>query len=231
MFLGFYNYTVYLTYLNALSGFIGMYFIMIDKNPEYISICMLISGICDIFDGFISNFKKKRSIEETKYGIQIDSLADIISFGILPLLMGFALLKNLENPSEILCFLFVCGSILYILAVVIRLAYFNVLAENNLNCPYLKEKTKIFIGVPVTSASIVFPFLILSQNIFCCFFDKTAVKLLFCQIYLFFIILLSFLFIFDKVKLKKPQKKVFLIFFIIIFLLLICFLLILRKII
>lgn len=73
MFLGFYNYTVYLTYLNASIGLLGMFFLVLGKfdangqfdanqfDPNYIkfaSICILLSGICDMFDGKVSNFKK-----------------------------------------------------------------------------------------------------------------------------------------------------------------------------
>lgn len=220
MFLGFYNYTVHLTYLNALSGLMGI-LILINKgsmhnNLNYASICILISGICDMFDGFVSNLKKTRSIKEKKYGIQIDSLADIISFGILPILIGFKLLQQLNETNEMFYFLFVFGSVLYILAVLIRLAYFNVLAENDLNLPNLKAKSKIFIGLPVTLSSVIFPFLILSQNIFLSYniCDLETLKRLFGKIYLFFIILFSFLFTFDKIKFKK-SKSIFFYFFII----------------
>lgn len=230
MFLGFYNYTVYLTYLNALTGFFGIYIILDDSNNlnpiTYASICLLLSGIFDMLDGFVSNLKKKRSIEEKKYGIQIDSLADIISFGILPILIEFKMLKNIANfkHNKIFSFLFLISSIVYILAVLIRLAYFNVLAEKKINCKTPKENIKNFIGLPVTLASIIFPFLILSQNVILSFdngFFKEQIKQFFYFIYLFFIILCSFLFVFNKIKFKKPKNIIFLIFSFLLFLLLI----------
>lgn len=64
MFLGFYNYTVILTYLNLLSGFTGIILSIQNYNFVNASIFLLISGIFDIFDGFISRLKTKRSIQE-----------------------------------------------------------------------------------------------------------------------------------------------------------------------
>ncbi|MDV3185915.1 MAG: CDP-alcohol phosphatidyltransferase family protein [Candidatus Phytoplasma australasiaticum] len=87
MFLGMYNYTVYLTYLNLLSGFMGI--ICAVQNKIILAcVLLLLSGILDVLDGIVSRCKKVRSLKEKRYGIQIDSLSDLISFGILPLLSG-----------------------------------------------------------------------------------------------------------------------------------------------
>ena len=44
-----------------------------------------------MFDGKIARTKKNRTDEEKCFGIQIDSLADIVCFGILPIILGFKL--------------------------------------------------------------------------------------------------------------------------------------------
>ncbi|KAB8121702.1 MAG: CDP-diacylglycerol-serine O-phosphatidyltransferase [Candidatus Phytoplasma cynodontis] len=227
MFLGFYNYTVILTYLNLLSGFTGIILSIQNYNFVNASIFLLISGIFDIFDGFISRLKTKRSIQEKKYGIQIDSLADIVSFGILPIFIGWSFLKKeyISNKNFIFLFsnslesfqvffLFCCS--FYILSVLIRLAYFNVTME-------IDKKTKFqnyYVGIPVTFSSIIFPFLILLQNISKKYFNQKSNFFsfyldyyirIFPLIYLFFVLLLSFLFIFEKIKIKK-NKNIFFIF-------------------
>ncbi|WCA22267.1 CDP-alcohol phosphatidyltransferase family protein [Candidatus Phytoplasma oryzae] len=238
MFLGLYNYTVFLTYLNLLSGFIGIISLSINHSHfNYASIFLLISGILDMFDGLVSRCKKKRSIQEKKYGVQIDSLADIISFGLLPILIGWSIFKqeyiNINNNKNFillfrnylsilqLFFIFFCS--LYLLAVLIRLAHFNVIVD------IFKKKNDYYIGIPVTFSSIIFPFLVLLQNVSKKYYNSKDYFLflnyyfnIFPIIYLLFIFLLSFLFIFDKIKIPK-KKNIFFIFGLsIIFLTLIC---------
>ena len=86
--IGYYGYWVYLTYLSVISAIIGIYF-AISKNIFLAIVCLMISGVCDMFDGTVAK-TKKRNDDEKKYGIQIDALADIVSFGILPALIGLA---------------------------------------------------------------------------------------------------------------------------------------------
>ena len=50
-------------------------------------VCLMVSGFCDLFDGSIAR-TKKRTESEMKFGIQIDSLADMICFGVLPVQSG-----------------------------------------------------------------------------------------------------------------------------------------------
>ena len=45
--------------------------------------CLAISGLCDMFDGKIARTKKNRTEVEKRFGIQIDSLSDIVCFGVL----------------------------------------------------------------------------------------------------------------------------------------------------
>ncbi|PQP79202.1 hypothetical protein C6B37_02355, partial [Candidatus Phytoplasma phoenicium] len=160
MFLGIYNYTTYLTYLNLLSGVFGIGFLVnTPSNISYATICLLISGFLDMFDGIISRLKKNHSLKEKEYGIQIDSLADMISFGLLPILIGWYLLQASRRISlSSYLFWFLAG--LYSLTGLIRLAYFNVSAKKEKKC-----ENQMFIVIPVTVASMIFPFLILIREI------------------------------------------------------------------
>lgn len=82
MLLGFYDYTVILTYTGMLSAFAGILF-SINSNFKAAIICLMFAGFCDMFDGAVAS-TKERTKNEKRFGIQIDSMSDIISFGILP---------------------------------------------------------------------------------------------------------------------------------------------------
>lgn len=59
--IGYYNYTVILTYMSLVSSVLGMFFAMGikgDIHPEYAIICLMISGLCDMFDGKVARTKK-----------------------------------------------------------------------------------------------------------------------------------------------------------------------------
>ncbi|TVY12378.1 CDP-alcohol phosphatidyltransferase family protein [Candidatus Phytoplasma pini] len=231
MFLGFYNYTTYLTYCNAISACLGIFLLVssLIKLPPQISyyiasIFLLLSGIFDMFDGFVSRCKKSRSEEEKKNGIQIDSLADLLSFGILPILIiqSFFLDKYLsfiENKIANVLFIIIT-SVIYILAVLIRLSYFNIIAEKKNNC----TKNKYYIGVPVTVASFVFPFLILSHQILEKSLGESFLKKgFFFYFYLFFLIIFAVLFVCKKIVFKKPKNIIYFAMILFIFFILIIF--------
>lgn len=85
--IGFYNYTVILTYLGTVSGFTGITYVL-SGDIRAALICLMISGFCDMFDGKIAS-TRKRTPQEKRFGIQIDSLSDLICFGLLPGIIGF----------------------------------------------------------------------------------------------------------------------------------------------
>ena len=86
MMLGVYDYTVVLTYVSVLISMGGMLF-SVNGYPRMAIVCLALSGFCDMFDGKIARTKKNRTEVEKKFGIQIDSLADIICFGVGPTLI------------------------------------------------------------------------------------------------------------------------------------------------
>ncbi|MBP5835705.1 CDP-alcohol phosphatidyltransferase family protein [Candidatus Phytoplasma meliae] len=197
MFLGLYNYTTYLTYLNLISGFCGIGFAVYHKY-SYSLIFLLISGILDMFDGLVSRTKKNRTLLEKKYGVQIDSLADMISFAILPVFINYTLLDDPQDIPKIIWFFWS----LYVLAALIRLAYYNVLTEEYSTSHSQVQK---FIGVPVTTSAIVFPCLGLLQKIFK---NVSSIdKNIFFWIHFACLLLLTFLFLFKKIELKKIKNK------------------------
>ena len=61
--IGIYDYTVLLTYMNFISGILGI--IQATKgNYFYAIILLMFAGLCDMFDGKVARTKKKRTIEE-----------------------------------------------------------------------------------------------------------------------------------------------------------------------
>ena len=91
--IGFYNYTVILTYMGLASSLIGIYLAMSGSHITMAVIALMISGLCDMFDGKVAR-TRKRTDDEKKFGIQIDSLCDLICFGLLPAAIGYSVGMN-----------------------------------------------------------------------------------------------------------------------------------------
>lgn len=142
---GFYNYTVWLTYAGAAAAVCGIFF-SAGGHPFGGVICLLFAGATDMFDGKIASTMKRNEAEKN-FGIQIDSLCDLISFGVLPVAIGYGL--GLSGGF------FYVSAVLYIICAIIRLAYFNVdeiMRQKNENgC------RKTYYGLPVTAAAMLFP--------------------------------------------------------------------------
>lgn len=142
---GFYNYTVILTYFGVVSAVLGVGLSMYGRTSMAI-VCLMVSGFCDLFDGSIARMRK-RTESEQKFGIQIDSLADMICFGVLPAAIGFSI--GLTKWYE------AAALIVYVLAALIRLAYYNV-TEDELE---FSENTRrvYYDGLPVTTVALLIP--------------------------------------------------------------------------
>ena len=91
-FIGFYDYTVVLTYMSLVSAVLGMVFAHKGLFGAAM-LCLFFSGFCDAFDGTVARTKKNRTDTERKFGIQIDSLSDLIAFGVLPACIGAAFIR------------------------------------------------------------------------------------------------------------------------------------------
>ena len=146
--IGFYDYTVIMTYISVVSSMIGIFCAVTDHISAAVC-CLAFSGLCDMFDGKIARTKKNRTEEEKCFGIQIDSLADIVCFGILPIVLGFKL--GMYHIYGIAILLF------YGLAGLIRLAWFNVSEE--VRQDETEEKRKYYQGLPITSMAVLLPLL------------------------------------------------------------------------
>ena len=140
MLLGFYDYTVVLTYISLGISVFGITRAL-EGNFKIAIFCLALSGLCDMFDGKIARTKKNRTDDEKSFGIQIDSLCDVVCFGIFPAMICYCLGVNTSGGVAALIF--------YSVASVIRLAYFNVTEA--------KRQSE-------TSMAIILPFLYLMRR-------------------------------------------------------------------
>ncbi len=194
--IGFYSYTVILTYMSLASAITGIFLACgmcgNTPRPAYAIVCLMISGLCDMFDGKVARTKKNRTDDEKKFGIQIDSLCDAICFGVLPAVIGYSVGLNTPFDLPVL--------ILFPLCAVIRLAYFNVTEETRQK--KTEETRKVYEGLPVTSVALILP-LIYS-------FQKDLGEYFTC-VYGSAMLLIAIAFI-TRFKIKKPGMKTMLAF-------------------
>ena len=143
--LGYYNYTVILTYLGLLAGFSGV-LAALNGQLKNALICLMIFGFCDMFDGKIAS-TMERTKEERRFGIQIDSLCDLVCFGVLPAIIVYRKCGNIR--------LVAFASAFYLLCTLIRLAWFNVDEEERQSREVGSREE--YLGLPVTSAALILP--------------------------------------------------------------------------
>src|SRR3954463_15943381 len=99
--------------------------------------------VCDVLDGYVARWNTSR---QSRLGADLDSLSDVISFGVAPAVLGFTL--GLRGGWDMLClsYFVVCG--------VSRLARFNVTAADLADAA--TGKVKYFEGTPIpTSIALV----------------------------------------------------------------------------
>lgn len=154
-FIGFYDYTVIITYLSIISAVVGMTLASKGCFTGAI-ICLFASGVCDAFDGMVARTKKNRSEDEKSFGIQLDSLCDVVSFGAFPAFLCYCM-----GVNGVFGYICIC---LFALCAVIRLAFFNVLEAKRQQVE--DGCNKFYRGLPVTAISIIFPVLYLLRGLF-----------------------------------------------------------------
>ncbi|MCI9485754.1 MAG: CDP-diacylglycerol--serine O-phosphatidyltransferase [Lachnospiraceae bacterium] len=185
--IGFYNYTVVLTYVSLISSVFGMTQ-AIHGHFKTAIFCLALSGLCDMFDGKIARTKKDRTEDEKAFGIQIDSLCDVVCFGAFP-----ALICYLLGVRGVLGLLVIS---IYCVCSVVRLAFFNVLEGK-------RQQTEgganhYYHGLPITSMSVVLPLIFMTQ-----FFLPDFAFLVLLHIVL---LVVGILFVVDF-RFRKPNNK------------------------
>lgn len=185
--IGVYDYTVILTYIGLTSSLIGMTQ-AIHGDYKTAIFCLAFSGICDAFDGRIARTKKNRTEDEKSFGIQLDSLCDVVCFGVFPALICYLMGVRGILGLSIVCF--------YCLCAVARLAFFNVIESKRQQTEGGCNKT--YRGLPVTSISFVLPLTFWIQFLIPDFAFLVVLHIL--------LIVVGFLFVLDF-QIPKPGLK------------------------
>lgn len=188
IFIGEWNFSVVVTYFGLFSAVYGLCMIL-EGLLNYALVCLIISGLCDLVDGAVAR-KCKRSDTEKLFGVQIDSLVDVVSFLCLPVVIILKI-KISYLILFVCAFYFICG--------VARLAHFNISSEIDVIKGFYQ-------GLPVTSISFLLPICYVVINIFN-FYEYACVFLMF---------IMGFLFVLN-IPVKKPSKQAIPLFFVIAF--------------
>jgi CDP-diacylglycerol---serine O-phosphatidyltransferase len=116
------------------------------------AILLMFAMLFDLLDGRVARMTRTQSA----FGLQLDSLADIVSFGVAPSLLVYKwVLYRHPVPGLIVGFLFTaCGAI--------RLARFNVLSSSPAGAPV--KPSKYTVGLPIPPASGVLISLLLANH-------------------------------------------------------------------
>lgn len=136
--IGYYNPSVWLTLIGAAIAIVGMYMAYMNRF-NYAFLALMLVGLIDLFDGVVARLVK-RSDAEKAFGIQLDSLVDMINFVALPISIFLAL--DYGRSWWGLAIL-----IFYAWAAIQRLGYFNVNAET--------AGVSHYRGLPVTYAALI----------------------------------------------------------------------------
>ena len=142
--IGFYDYTVVLTYISLMCSVFGITQ-AIGGHYRTAIICLALSGLFDMFDGKIARTKKNRTDDEKLFGVQIDSLCDVVCFGAFPAVICYVLGVRGILGTIVLAYYCVCS--------VIRLGFFNVLETNRQRVE--EGANKYYHGLPITTMAIV----------------------------------------------------------------------------
>lgn len=126
-----------LTYVGLILAVLGIQLCLVG-NIDLAIMCLLIAGICDGFDGAFA--RKLRKDGDPNFGVELDSLVDIISSGVFPVVICLSMGFNSILDLVIYTIFLVCG--------VGRLAYYNITS---------KENSGYFTGVPITVSTILLP--------------------------------------------------------------------------
>lgn len=126
-----------LTSINLIAGFTAIYFIF-NGYPEGLICCMIASLLADLLDGWAA---RKLNVAGP-LGVQLDSLADMVSFGVVPGLMSLSLLSQDSLTFSTIAGL-TCGAL-------ITTSAFWRLAKFNLDT----RQSSGFLGLPTPAMSM-----------------------------------------------------------------------------
>jgi CDP-diacylglycerol--serine O-phosphatidyltransferase len=133
---------------NAACGTIAIFLCLdylAERNARFLWAAFLLlplALVCDVLDGYVARLNRSR---QSVLGADLDSLADVISFGVAPAVLGYTLGMRGGWDMVILTYFVVCG--------VSRLARFNVTASALADAE--TGKVKYFEGTPIPTSIVL----------------------------------------------------------------------------
>jgi CDP-diacylglycerol--serine O-phosphatidyltransferase len=137
------------TTASLFAGFAGMLW-AVEGRFQLAALAVLISCVCDGLDGKVARMAKA----DSAFGVQFDSLADVVSFGVTPALTVYLWQTSMYGRLGLV------GSFLFIACGALRLARFNVVAFRGGG----QRPKKFFVGLPIPAAACVLATLILFSS-------------------------------------------------------------------
>jgi len=151
-------------------------------------VCLMLAGILDLFDGLVAR-KMQQDRDEVLFGKQIDTIADMVCFGVVPAII--ALNSGLSGRLDFIVQAF------YMCCAAMRLGYFNVHGMTGAG------KNSYFTGLPVTYGALFFPVVFISAGLLDQALAHAVIRITFVTVGVLFVL---------KVRVFKPQGIFYFIF-------------------
>ncbi|WP_185849321.1 CDP-alcohol phosphatidyltransferase family protein [Blattabacterium cuenoti] len=165
------------TLLNLFCGCLSIIFLQ-SRNFNYSAVVTLFSIIFDFLDGFFARLIKN----ENPFGKELDSLADMVSFGLVPSVIVFLLLEK-KTPIPFIEYFSFFISIIS----ACRLAKFNITPHNNhviglttpVNTLFFSSLSIVIINHPILfiNKKIIYLITMLSMIFFSCYFLISKIRM------------------------------------------------------
>lgn len=135
----------FFTLMNLFSGFLSI-IQAFEGRFDYACWLIVLAAFFDVLDGMMARLTNSSSL----FGIELDSLSDIVSFGVAPSVLVYAFGLKEFGALGLICSALpaICGAV--------RLARFNV--------SFTGEKQDYFVGMPIPGMAIIIVALILNFN-------------------------------------------------------------------
>ena len=144
-----------LTIANAACGTVAIFLCLeylLDRQARYVWIAFALLPLalaCDVLDGYVARLDRRR---QSHLGADLDSLADVISFGVAPAVLGYTLGLRGGWDMLVLTYFVVCG--------VSRLARFNATTATLTDAS--TGKVAYFEGTPIPTSILLVALLALA---------------------------------------------------------------------
>ena len=129
--------------LGCLLSLASCYF-AVTANLKLSVMMFILAGICDLFDGYVAR-AIRRTDEEKRFGIALDTVVDVVSFGVTPVVIVTCVVGVPWYSLVISAF--------YVAAAVVRLAYFTASTH--------PDHRRWYAGLPVTYIALILPIVLL----------------------------------------------------------------------